>query len=66
VLTDAYHRITRDISGEAHAFRLTGTQARLATCASLGATGAVLVALALNLDNPWWAGISAVSILQAA
>jgi len=32
----------------------------------LGATGAVLVALALNLDNPWWAGISAVSILQAA
>lgn len=65
MLADAFARITRDIVDEALAFRLTGTQARLAACASFGATGAVLAALALNLDEPWWAGISAVSILQA-
>jgi uncharacterized membrane protein YccC len=42
-----------------------GAQARLALCGALGVAGAVLFAMALNLDNPWWAGISVISILQA-
>ncbi len=43
----------------------SGRQAQLAACASLGWACAVLMALALHLDNPWWGGISAISILQA-
>lgn len=42
-----------------------GDQGRLALCVALGATGAVLLALALDLEDPWWAGITAVAILQA-
>lgn len=61
----AFIRITRDLAQEAHALEFNSRQAQLATCASLGGAGAVLLALALHLDNPWWAGISAISVLQA-
>ncbi len=61
----AFVRIGQDIVAEARALSFRGPQARLAACASLGAVGAILSAFAFQLDNPWWAGISAVSILQA-
>jgi uncharacterized membrane protein YccC len=64
-VTGAFARITDDLGREARALRFSGRQAQLAACASLGGAGAVLLALALHLDNPWWAGISAVSVLQA-
>ncbi len=65
MLADAYHRIRLDLADELRALDWRGAQARLAACASLGAVGAVLLAFTLHLDDPWWAGISAVSIVQA-
>ena len=65
MLADAWIRIAQDFAVELRALDWRGRQARLAACASLGAVGAVLLALALHLDNPWWAGISAISIVQA-
>ena len=58
-------RIAQDLMAEAHSFPSSDRQARIALCASLSGVGAVLVALALHLDDPWWAAISAVSVLQA-
>ncbi len=63
--TSAFARIAHDLAHEARTLDFSGRQAQLAACASLGGTGAVLLALALHLDNPWWAGISAISVLQA-
>jgi uncharacterized membrane protein YgaE (UPF0421/DUF939 family) len=64
-VTDAFARIARDLAREARVLEFSGRQAQLAACASLGWACAVLMALALHLDNPWWGGISAISILQA-
>ena len=58
-------RVAQDLAAEAHAFGSRDRQARIALCASLSGVGAALVAFALNLDDPWWAAISAVSVLQA-
>jgi uncharacterized membrane protein YccC len=58
-------RVAHDLAVEFKAFSFSGQQSRLAACASLGGAGSVLVAVALHLDNPWWAGITAVSILQS-
>lgn len=59
-------RIVADLAAEAR-FLVAGgaAQGRLALCVALGATGAVLLALALGLDDPWWAGITAVAVLQS-
>jgi len=64
-VSGAFARISRDLAREARALEFSSRQAQLAACASLGGVGAVLLALALHLDNPWWAGISAISVLQA-
>lgn len=63
-MADHLARIARDLADEAHTLARRGEQFRAALCTSLGATAAVLLALALHLDNPWWAGITVVSILQ--
>ena len=64
-MSGAFARISRDIAQEARALEFSSRQAQLAACASLGGVGAVLLALTLHLDDPWWAGISAISVLQA-
>jgi uncharacterized membrane protein YccC len=61
-----FDRIWGDIAAQGLRFlAFRGPQARLALAGALGVGGAVLLAFTLNLDNPWWAGISVVSILQA-
>ena len=57
-------RIAQDLLAELRTLPVRSEQVRAALGTSLGAVGAVLVALTLQLDEPWWAGITAVSILQ--
>ena len=64
-MTGTLGRVAQDLVAEAQVFGSSHRLARIALCASLGGVGAVLVALTLHLDQPWWAAISAVSVLQA-
>jgi uncharacterized membrane protein YccC len=63
-MTSPIERISIGLASEFRAITLNGEQARSALCTSLGTVGAVLVALTLRLDEPWWAGITAIAILQ--
>jgi uncharacterized membrane protein YccC len=45
---------------------LSGPRARQATTAALAVGAAVILALMLRMDNPWWAGISAFMCTQAS
>jgi uncharacterized membrane protein YccC len=58
-------RLSSDLAAELRALTLTGTRANCALRTALAATISVLIALALHLDNPWWAGISGVVLVQS-
>lgn len=57
-------RLTSDLAGDLRALTLTGPRANAALRSAIATTLAVLIALALRLDNPWWAGISGVVLVQ--
>ena len=57
-------RLTDDLAGDLRELTLTGPRANAALRSVLATTLAVLVALALHLDNPYWAGISGVVLVQ--
>src|SRR5215469_7941400 len=60
----------REIPGalltELHSLDWRGTRGLEAAEAAASVTLAVLVALALHADAPWWAGISAFVVIKAA
>jgi uncharacterized membrane protein YccC len=58
-------RLGSDLAGDLRALTLTGPRANAALRSTLATTLAVLVALALHLDNPYWAGISGVVLVQS-
>jgi uncharacterized membrane protein YccC len=58
-------RLGGDLAGDLRALTLTGPRANAALRSAVATTLAVLVALALHLDNPWWAGISGVVLVQS-
>jgi len=64
-VADFFTRLTDDLAGDLRALTLTGPRANGALRMALAATLAVLVAFWLDLDNPWWAGISGVVLIQA-
>jgi len=61
---DFLTRLTSDLAGDFRALTLTGLRENAAFRSALTTVLAVLIALALNLDNPWWAGISGVVLVQ--
>src|SRR5580700_7863608 len=58
-------RLTDGLAGDLRALTLTGPRANAALRSAIATTLAVLIALALHLDNPWWAGISGVVLVQS-
>ena len=65
VLSDFARALGGDLAGDLRALTLTGPRANAALRSAVATTLAVLVALALHLDNPWWAGISGVVLVQS-
>jgi uncharacterized membrane protein YccC len=57
-------RLSTGLSADLRALSLTGPRARGALRTSLAVVLATLVALALHLDNPWWAAITGVVLIQ--
>jgi uncharacterized membrane protein YccC len=57
-------RLADDLSGDLRALTLSGPRGNAALRSAIATTLAVLVALALHLDNPYWAGISGVVLVQ--
>jgi uncharacterized membrane protein YccC len=64
-MADFLTRLSDGLSGDFRALMLTGPRANAALRSALATTVAVLVALALHLDNPWWAGVSGVVLVQS-
>ncbi|TCR93187.1 FUSC family protein [Rhizobium sp. BK376] len=58
--------LAKAIRAEAAELTLSGPRARQATNAALAVGVAILAALALRLEDPWWAGISAFVCTQAS
>ena len=54
------------LRAELRELTLSGPRARLAASAALAVGSAILAALLLRLDAPWWAGISAFTCTQAS
>ncbi len=63
-MPDFLTRIGHDLAGDFRALTLTGLRANAAFRSALTTVLAALIAMALNLDNPWWAGISGVVLVQ--
>ena len=63
-MADPLTRLGHDLGGDLRALDLTGPRANAALRSALTTVLAVLIALALNLDNPFWAGISGVVLVQ--
>jgi uncharacterized membrane protein YccC len=59
------NRLADDIAVDLGALSLSGSSAAPAARAALAGTLAALTALALRLDNPWWAAISGIAVVQA-
>jgi uncharacterized membrane protein YccC len=59
-----FARLTDDLAGDLRALTLSGPRGNAALRSAIATTVAVLVALALHLDNPFWAGISGVVLVQ--
>src|SRR5215472_5172045 len=57
-------RLTGDLAGDLRELTLSGARGNAALRSAIATTLAVLVAFALHLDNPWWAGISGVVLVQ--
>jgi uncharacterized membrane protein YccC len=64
-MRQALAELAEAIRGEMAELTLSGPRARQATTAALAVGTAVTLALALRLDDPWWAGISAFVCTQA-
>ena len=64
-MADLLTRLTDDLVGDLRELTLTGPRANGALRSALTTVVAVLVALTLHLDNPWWAGISGVVLVQS-
>jgi uncharacterized membrane protein YccC len=58
-------RLTDDLAGDFRELTLSGPRANAALRSAVATTVAVLIALALHLDNPYWAGISGVVLVQS-
>jgi uncharacterized membrane protein YccC len=61
---NTFTRLVREIKIEIGSLSLSGPTAALASRAALAALLAIIVAMAINLDNPYWAGITAFGMLQ--
>ena len=64
-MPDPFTRLGNDLADDIRALTLSGPRANAALRSALATTLAVLVALALHLDNPYWAGISGVVLVQS-
>ncbi|HWB51070.1 MAG TPA: FUSC family protein [Stellaceae bacterium] len=64
-MADFLTRLGDDLAGDIRALDLAGARANAALRTALAATLAVLAAFALHLDNPWWAGITGVVLVQS-
>ena len=64
-MPDPITRLTHDLAGDLRALTLTGPRANAALRSALATVLAVLVAFVLHLDNPYWAGISGVVLVQS-
>ncbi len=58
--------IPRALAAELRSFNFRGLRGMEATEAALSVSLAVLAALALHSDDPWWAGISAFMVTRAS
>jgi uncharacterized membrane protein YccC len=63
-MTGLISRLGDGLAGDLRALSLSGPRARGALRTTLATVLATLVALALHLDNPWWAAITGVVIVQ--
>ena len=59
-----FARLGREVTTEIGSLSLTGPTAGLAFRCALAGVLAVVVATAINLENPYWAGITAFGMLQ--
>jgi uncharacterized membrane protein YccC len=59
-----FERLGRESSTEIGSISFSGTTAGLAFRAALAGVLAIVVAMAINLENPYWAGITAFGMLQ--
>jgi uncharacterized membrane protein YccC len=57
-------RLTGDLADDLRALTLSGPRARGALRTALATVLATLLAFALHLDNPWWAAITGVVLVQ--
>jgi uncharacterized membrane protein YccC len=57
-------RLSRELRTEIGAISFSGATAGLALRAALAGMLAIVVAIAINLDNPYWAGITAFGMVQ--
>src|ERR1700685_1536800 len=64
-MADFFTRLTDDLAGDLRALTLTGPRANAALRSAIATTLAVLVALALHLDTPYWAGSPGVVLVQS-
>jgi uncharacterized membrane protein YccC len=58
-------RLTDDLADDLRALTLSGPRANAALRSAIATTIAVLIALTLHFDNPYWAGISGVVLVQS-
>jgi uncharacterized membrane protein YccC len=59
-----FERLGRESRTEIGSISFSGTTAKLAFRAALAGVLAIVVATAINLNNPYWAGITAFGMLQ--
>jgi uncharacterized membrane protein YccC len=60
--TDYHFRLAEALKAEIGSFSFAGPTAGLALRTALASVLSILVAILLHLDNPYWAGITAISI----
>jgi hypothetical protein len=59
-----FERLERESRTEVESLSFSGVTAGLAFRAALAAVVAIMVAMAISLDDPYWAGITAFGVLQ--
>lgn len=63
-MAGALARITRALGDDLGALSLTGPRAGIAARTAMAGVGGVVAALLLDLDDPWWAAITAFVIVE--
>ncbi len=58
-------RLAGDLAEDVRALTRPGPRDRAALRTALAAITAALIALALHIDNPWWAAITALAVVQS-